>query len=252
MPAVLLHGVPETPVVWGPLLHELTRTDVITLQLPGFGVPAPAGFGATKEDYVEWLISELKTIGEPVDFVGHDWGGGFIDRVACLRPDLLRSWVTDTAGLIHPDYVWHDIAQVWQTPEAGEKYFVDLLAQPAETVAELYAAVGMIGDVGAQLARASNEEMGRCILSLYRSAAQPAMAEWGRDAERAAARPGMALVNLDDPFLRDPEFGKEMGRRMGARVEVMEGMGHWWMLQDPRRGAAVLEDFWNSVDTPRR
>ena len=248
MPAVLLHGVPETPVVWGPLVRELKRTDVITLQLPGFGVPAPAGFGATKEEYIEWLISELETIGEPVDFVGHDWGGGFINRVACVRPDLLRSWVSDTAGLIHPDYVWHDIAQVWQTPEAGEQYFVDVLAQPAETIAMLYASVGMIGDVGAQLARESNEEMGRCILSLYRSAAQPAMVEWGRDAERAAARPGMALVNLDDPYLRDPEFGKEMGRRMGARVEVVHDMGHWWMLQDPARGAAVLEDFWTSLD----
>jgi len=226
----------------------LKRKDVITPQLPGFGVPAPAGFGATKEEYIEWLIGELEAIGEPVDFVGHDWGGGFLNRLACLRPDLLRSWVSDITGLMHPGYVWHDLAQVWQTEGPGEQYFVDVLAMPAETLAELYAGVGMIGDVGAQLARESNEEMGRCILSLYRSAAQPAMVEWGRDAERAAARPGMALINLDDPYVRDPEFGKEMGRRMGARVEVMHGMGHWWMLQDPARGAAVLEDFWTSLD----
>ena len=48
MPAVLLHGNPETPVIWEPLVSHLSRTDVITPQLPGFGCPTPDGFGATK------------------------------------------------------------------------------------------------------------------------------------------------------------------------------------------------------------
>ena len=36
-----------------------------------------------------------------------------------------------------------------------------------------------------------NAAMGECILRLYRDAAQPAMAELGRNLERAAARPGL-------------------------------------------------------------
>jgi len=31
-------------------------------------------------------------------------------------------------------------------------------------------------------------------------------------------------------------------------VETLEGIGHWWMLQDPARGAGVLEAFWSSLD----
>ncbi len=33
----------------------------------------------------------------------------------------------------------------------------------------------------------------------------------------------------------------------GARVEVLDGLGHWWMLQDPDRAAEVLGRFWDSL-----
>src|SRR3954468_6953618 len=98
MPAVLVHGVPETPAIWEPLVSHLHRDDVITPQFPGFGCPRPDGFGATKEEYVEWLIGELEAIDGPIDLVGHDWGGGLTVRLVSTRPDLVRSWVTDAAG----------------------------------------------------------------------------------------------------------------------------------------------------------
>ena len=100
MPTVLVHGVPETPALWDPLRAHLAREEVVALQLPGFGCSRPAGFGATKEEYVSWLVAELEKAradGE-IDLVGHDWGGGFVVRVVSTRPDLVRSWVTD-AGL---------------------------------------------------------------------------------------------------------------------------------------------------------
>jgi len=28
---------------------------------------------------------------------------------------------------------------------------------------------------------------------------------------------------------------------------VLEGLGHWWMLQDPQRGAAALSRFFASL-----
>lgn len=31
-------------------------------------------------------------------------------------------------------------------------------------------------------------------------------------------------------------------------MEVLDGLGRWWMLQDPKRGAAVLNQFFNEVD----
>ena len=125
MPAVFVHGVPETPVLWDPLRSHLQRDDVVALQLPGFGCARPEGFGATKEEYVAWLVGELEGLQAqgPIDLVGHDWGGGLTVRLVSIRSDLVQSWVTDAAGLGDLDFEWHDFAKIWQTPGAGEEFF---------------------------------------------------------------------------------------------------------------------------------
>ena len=82
MSVVFVHGNPETASIWDPLIAELGRDDVVTLSPPGFGAPVPEGFGATADEYRDWLIGELEGIGGPIDLVGHDWGGGHVQRVA--------------------------------------------------------------------------------------------------------------------------------------------------------------------------
>ena len=250
MTAVLVHGNPETPVVWEPLVAALDRTDVVCPQLPGFGCAAPAGFGATKEEYVSCLTGELEAIvaaDGPVDLVGHDWGGGIGMRVVATRPDLVRSWACDVLGLFHPDYVWHDFAQLWQTPGAGEEYFASTLATPVEDRIALYESIGIPRATGSRLVAVADEEMSRCVLALYRSAAQPAMAEWGAELAPAATRPGLSIVAPDDPFVGNHDLVAEVATSLGAQVHAMVGQGHWWMLGAPVAGAAALTDFWASL-----
>ena len=62
MTAVLVHGVPETAGVGGPLKDHLAG-DVVTVSLPGFGTPLAEGFKPTKEGYAEWLTGEFASIG---------------------------------------------------------------------------------------------------------------------------------------------------------------------------------------------
>jgi pimeloyl-ACP methyl ester carboxylesterase len=247
MAIVLLHGNPETPVIWEPLVAELGRDDVYTPQLPGFGCPIPKGFGATKEEYALWLVAELEPIvyeHGPVDFVGHDWGGGIGMRAVSLRPHLFRTWACDVLGLFHPDYVWHDFAQIWQTPGAGEAYFEQNAATPEEDRIALYEAIGIPRATGERLVAASDATMGECILALYRSAAQPAMKEWGEHLGPAATIPGLAIIAPNDPFVQGESLGAEVADRIGARRHVLPGQGHWWMLGDPAAGAAMLTEFW--------
>ena len=151
------------------------------------------------------------------------------------------------AGILHPDYVWHDFAQLWQTPEAGEAWVAETAAQPKQARVDLLTSVGVTPHEASAFADALDAEMGRCILALYRSAAQPAMAEWGADASAAAARPGLVIAAADDPFTGGTGFAEHMAKVMGAQVEVLSGVGHWWMLEDPARGAEVIERFWASV-----
>jgi pimeloyl-ACP methyl ester carboxylesterase len=110
MTGVFVHGVPETPAVWYGLLAALDRPDSVALPLPGFDGVRPEGFGATMDEYAAWLVAQLERRDEPADLVGHDWGGGLVVRVVSTRPELVRSWVTDAAGIGDPGFEWHDFA----------------------------------------------------------------------------------------------------------------------------------------------
>ena len=225
MTVVFVHGNPETDAIWGPLIDALGRDDVVLLSPPGFGAPLPDDFSATYVAYRDWLEGELKGIGEPIDIVGHDWGGGHVLNLVMHRPELVRSWVSDILGVFDPDYVWHDIAQVWQTPGDGEQLVEAMMSQPVEDWVAQMAEVGMPADIATALGEAHGAEMGRAILPLYRSAAQPAIAEAGRALENAAVRPGLSILATEDTYVGPDEIRRRSADRAGARTEVLEGLG---------------------------
>jgi len=246
MTLVFVHGVPETDAIWGPLVAVLGRDDVVQLSPPGFGVPLPDGFGATFLEYRDWLEAELEKIDGPIDLVGHDWGGNHVVNAVMHRPELVRSWVSDVVGLFDADYVWHDMAQVWQTPGAGEEILGTMMGGGLTGRTELMVSLGFPDDIGAAVAEHQNDDMTTAILALYRSAAQPALADAGRALESAATRPGLALVATEDPYV-GVDANRRAAERAGAHAEVLEGLGHWWMLEDPQRGAAALTAFWETL-----
>ena len=238
-----VHGVPETAAIWRKVRAAIDA-DSVALPLPGFGCPRPDGFGATKDEYVQWLVGELDALDGPVDLVGHDWGGGHVVNVAMTRPDLLRSWTTDVIGVFDPEYEWHDLAQVWQVPGEGERAVEAFIGGTVQERARRLVSRGVADPaVAAELAAALGPDMGRAILALYRSAAQPVMAELGRGLERAAQRPGLCLLATADHRVGSDAPRRRGAERTGARLEVLEGRGHWWMLEDPAGGARVLERF---------
>lgn len=247
MTVVFVHGNPETAAIWGPLTAVLGRDDVVLLSPPGFGAPLPGGFGATFVEYRDWLEAELEKIDGPVDLVGHDWGGGHVVNAVMHRPELVRSWASDVVGLFDPDYEWHDMAQVWQTPGAGEELIANMMGGGLEARTELMSSLGIPADIAAAIAEHQNDDMGKAILALYRSATQPAMAEAGRSLEAAAARPGLSLMATEDPYVGVNDNRRRAALRAGARTTVLDGLGHWWMVEDPQRGAAALTEFWDSL-----
>ncbi|MCH9667613.1 MAG: alpha/beta hydrolase [Actinomycetia bacterium] len=248
MSVVFVHGNPETAAIWGPLVTTLGREDVVLLSPPGFGAPLPEGFGATYLEYRDWLEAELEKLDGPIDVIGHDWGGGHVVNLVMHRPELVRSWTSDVVGLFDPDYVWHDMAQVWQTPGAGEELLENMMGGGLSARTELMASFGIPSDIAEAIAQQQNDDMAKAILALYRSAAQPAMAEAGRALGSAAARPGLSLLATEDPFIGATDTRRRSADRAGARTEVLEGLGHWWMVEDPDRGAAVLTGFWDSLN----
>lgn len=244
MTVVFVHGVPETDAVWSPLLAELGRADTVTLSPPGFGAPVPVGFVPTSDGYRDWLIAALERFESPVDLVGHDWGGGHAMRAATERPDLVRSLVTDIAGTADLHYEWHDVARVWQTEGDGEEIVEAMGSMPVDERAAALVGAGMTADAARACAEANDGAMGACILALYRSAVQPRMTLWGDQFAELSVRPDtLVVIPHDDHYTGGPEMARRVAQRWRAAVAELEGLGHWWMMQDPVRGAAVLAEF---------
>jgi pimeloyl-ACP methyl ester carboxylesterase len=212
MTVVLVHGNPETDAIWDPLVDALEREDVVRLSPPGFGSPLPDDFPATYIAYRDWLEGELENIGEPVDLVGHDWGGGHVVSAVMHRPELVRSWASDILGVFDPDYVWHDLAQIWQTPGDGEQHVDTFLGGTIEDRAARWVDVGIPSDIATSLAEAQGPEMGRAILLLYRSARQPAIAVAGRDATATPILSGLSSCRKCTPLTV-----VSVGARAGSR-----------------------------------
>lgn len=243
MTVVFVHGNPEVAAIWDPLRAEL-GLESVALSPPGFGAPVPDEFDASSDAYADWLVGELDQFDRPVDLIGHDWGGGHVMRAATRRPDLVRRMVTDIAGTGDADYVWHDMAQLWQTPGDGEAFVEGMAAVPPGQRAEGFVTAGMSPEGARACADASGPEMGACILALYRSAEQPKMAEWADEYAALTDRPPtLVVIASEDHYTGGEVLARRTAQRWGADVAVLEGLGHWWMMQDPAAGAAMLRNF---------
>ncbi|GAB2625444.1 alpha/beta hydrolase [Paractinoplanes abujensis] len=231
MTVVFVHGVPETPAVWRSLRCHLP-VDSVALRLPGFGSVWPLSM-TDKDAYAGWLASRLREFTEPVDLVGHDWGGHLAMRLVSACPEVpVRSWVSDVAYGWHPDHLWHGASR-WQKQVVVPGTFGRLLAPR-----------GVPADVGAEIDAAHDEAMSRAVLALCRSARPNLYEDWGAAVTAPVAAPGLVLVPTGDLPPGAWARNEDVARRFGARVERLDGLSHYWMLDDPPRAAQVLQRFW--------
>jgi pimeloyl-ACP methyl ester carboxylesterase len=238
VPAFFVHGVPETHHLWDGIRSHLSRKDIVAVDLPGFSTPVPDSFGCTKEDYLAWLIAEVEKVGEPVDIVGHDWGAALVERLVCIRSDLVRTWAAGGAA-IDENHVWHNLAQMWQTPNVGEQVMASFTP---EAMVAAFTAEGVSNDVATAMASRVDDRMKACILPLYRSAVNRGE-EWGPGL-KPIGKPGLVIWGADDPYGGQLEFAKRMAERTGAEIIVFENTSHWWPAQRPAESAAALEQLW--------
>ena len=82
-----------------------------------------------------------------------------MQRVVSIRPDLIRTWAAG-AGTVDRDYVWHDLAQMWQTPEVGEQVMEAMIGD-----ALVDALADQVGrEQATDVARHVDDTMKDCIL----------------------------------------------------------------------------------------
>jgi pimeloyl-ACP methyl ester carboxylesterase len=247
MTKVFVHGNPETSAIWAPLVAALNDrgvNDVVLLSPPGFGAPVPQNWTATVQEYRTWLVGELEKIGGEIDLVGHDWGAGHVFSVLAQRADLVRSWAVDCVGLLHPDYVWHDAALGWQTPEVGEQIVAAMIDMEEDVFAQSFVELGMTDSIARDIKKSITKEMGSCVLALYRDAAQPAMSRLGERLIVNRPPHGLVLIAEQDHFAGTVSMMEEMAEVLDTDVARLGQCGHWWMIQNPDSAAEHLVRHW--------
>ncbi len=242
MTSLFIHGVPDTHRLWSPVLEALGEGDWVCPDMPGFGAPKPDGFSASMDAYADWLANELDAAvnkaGRPVHLVGHDWGGLLVQRVAGLHPDKVKSWAAGGVA-IDEDYVWHDIAQIWQTPEEGEA----LMAAMDDDAMIAVLKEAQVPDAFArEMVEQGDDGMRASILSLYRSAVRIGD-DWKDALPGLAQRPGLVLWGEHDPYA-SVAVGQKLAQRTDARFHLFEDCGHWWPYERAAEVAAELKAHW--------
>jgi pimeloyl-ACP methyl ester carboxylesterase len=240
---LFVHGVPDTALLWHPLIESLglQPDSYRALSLPGFASPLPKGFSATKDAYAAWLISRIEDTGEPVHMVGHDWGALLVLRAVSLRPDLVSSWCV-TNAVIDKEYSGHRTARMWATPLLGELVMLGM-----RNKARLEA--GLIeGGMPASLAREEvphiDKTMRQSILKLYRSAVGLRFrGEWVDDLANMPKR-GQLFWGETDPYV-DLSVAQRFSKRWNVPLHVARGAGHWACHERAQEFAGVLAAHWS-------
>ncbi|MET1074058.1 MAG: alpha/beta hydrolase, partial [Umezawaea sp.] len=215
MTVVFVHGVPETPAVWD-VIRERLDEESVAVHLPGFGSPRPAAL-RDNDDYVEWLADRLSEVEGPIDLVAHDWGSHLAFRVISTHDLPIRSWISDAGEAIHPDYAWHEGAQVIQSPEGAK--FLEGLRKPHGSFEQFLVPRGINAEVMAAIDEAADETMTDTMYDLYRDATPNLYdhGDWGPKFAAAAAVPGLVVAPEDDPY-GNLRLSRETAERLSAEL----------------------------------
>ena len=218
-PFLYLHGVPTDGDDWLPFL---ARTGGYAPDLPGFGRSGkPPHFDYSIPGYARWLREYLDAVGLDGRFslVAHDWGSVGLALAQEIPERIERLVLIDAVPLL-PGYRWHRAARIWRTPLAGEM-----------AMGFTFKRTLLRGGVPAELADRAYERFDhgtqRAILKLYRSAGSDVLAAAGARLGAITA-PALEVWGSEDAYLPS-EFAHLYGERLGgeARVELVEGAGHW-------------------------
>ena len=227
---VLVHGWSCDRTYWREQVGPLAaRHRLVAIDLAGHGESGAGRDSWTMPAFGADVAAVVDDLGlDDVVLVGHSMGGDVIVEAALLLGDRVRGlvWVDTYPGLGEP------------TSAAEVDSFV------------------------ANLGRDFVGETTRFVQGMFSATADPDLAAWV-SADMASAPPAIALDAMRHSFLNEGPAIDGLARldaprvtinpddgpvdvasleRHGFRVVMVEGVGHFLMLEDPPRFNAVLED----------
>ena len=248
VPALCIHGWPESSYMWRHLLPALASAGrrALAPDLPGFGESPPDPPG-TYERHVEALDRFRRQIGlDRIMLVVHDTGGLIGLRWACDHPDAVAGLVISNTGFF-PDIEWIEIAKTMRTPIQGEALMDSVSREGFGT---------LMREASTELdERALDEywqafttaEGRRGMLELYRSVDPDELAPYERRLAALGA-PALILWGQADEYL-PAEYASRFARKIpGSKLVLLDGVRHFLFEDEPERCAREVLDFLQQAD----
>jgi len=241
---VFVHGNPGPADDWRDLLSrvgELGRA--IAPDMPGYGhADKPKDFSYSVDGYAEYLAALLDQLGiTRVHIVAHDFGGPWALAWAARYPGALASATLINSG-VAIGYQWHHYARIWRTPVLGE-VFMATASRPGFRV--------LLGRENPRLTRDQLDRIydasrswatKRAVLKLYRATPAATLAAPAA-ALRPLDRPALVIWGTQDAYLPREQAERQRQAFPSAQVELLDGHGHWVMIEDPERVASLVIPF---------
>ena len=241
---VFVHGNPGPADDWRDLLTragELGRA--IAPDMPGYGhAGKPKDFSYSVDGYAAHLAALLDQLGiTRVHVVAHDFGGPRALEWAARHPGALASATLINTGVL-TGYRWHRYARIWRTPGLGE-VFQATTSRPAFRL--------LLGRENPRLTREHIDRIydasrswatKRAVLKLYRATPAAALARPAA-ALRPLDRPALVIWGTKNAYLPCEQAERQRRAFPSAQIEMLDGHGHWVMLEDPGRVASLVIPF---------
>jgi haloalkane dehalogenase len=237
-PVLLVHGFPESSLMWVPLMSALSEAGRRCVApdlycLGDSGDPGPATF----ERNVEALASLHVALGlGRVALVVHDWGGFIGLAWACQHPDLVSALVISDTGFFS-DGRWHGIAEAMRSDQ-GEALIGALDRDGFAGVLEIDGAEFGDEEIDAYWRPFADGRGREATLEFYRSMDFKKLAPYeGRLGELGV--PTLLLWGAEDKFAPIGSAYRFKKRIPGAELVSIEGAGHF--VFDQERGTTTAE-----------
>jgi len=233
-----VHGFPESSWMWNHVLEAAAAAGwrAVAPDLPGYG-DSPYDGPATWDRHLAALTEFVEEHElAPLALCVHDWGGLIGLRWACEHPDRVRGLVISDTGFF-PDGRWHGLADAMRAPGQGEELVVGI---DRDGFAGMLRAVspGMDDAALDEYFKAyADDDRRRGQLELYRSGDFSILERYDLATLNV---PTLVLWGADDPFAPVAGAHRFAAELPDARLEVLDGVGHFVFDDVPEQAAAAV------------
>ncbi|MCB9583026.1 MAG: alpha/beta hydrolase [Polyangiaceae bacterium] len=251
-PVLLLHGFPSSSHDFHQIVPALERDHrVIAFDLPGFGLsdkPTEYSYSLVEQAEITTLLLRHLAI-HTTQIVAHDMGTSVASELLALRERGLLPFEVDAVVLMNGS-VHIELAQLTPSQKLLRSRFASTFVKLSSR--KLFGAqIHRI--VSRSLPESALDDMW-CLMNHKDGLARlPQTISYVAERTRFWHRWVGALTRLDVPALvlwgpEDTVAVMAIGERLaseipGARLERLEGLGHYPQLEDPERVGSVLSEF---------